>query len=350
MCKSVQATKFLMTIMFLLSLGLGGQCFAEDVPVRSEHGSLCLPEHPGTFRLIVDTGEAGAYGLSKTQSKFFLSKIDAILSELRTAKVFNPPLGVRIEAREKFGYSFYCKSDKTCARRAVLGDLELWFLYFTENREGKPVTDIEGRAEAHIFINDPYMLFDGDGVMKLDDGRKVAWMPVLWGQAGGVTVYYNQSRRYLSIFLTKGDRPLWVPVSREQYLTELIRKREADLAKDGRVPHPKAVAGLITPLRSQLEGMTKEEKASQAWVYTPSDINPLVPANTKGARPLVVFNPDYFDTTRPRTDIQLIAVRLRDMPLEGPSSRLIDCDNVAAARIWEFVHQVDWRKIAGMMN
>jgi hypothetical protein len=77
-----------------------------------------------------------------------------------------------------------------------------------------------------------------------------------------------------------------------------------------------------------------------------------VPANTAEARPVVVFNPDYFDMSLPRTDIQLIVLRLEGIPLEGrkPGPQLQYCSDVSNERLWQFVEQMNWQAMARWMN
>jgi hypothetical protein len=162
----------------------------------------------------------------------------------------------------------------------------------------------------------------------------------------------------LYIFLSTGSRPLWIPATREQFLRELIRAREADLAKDeahvspeGRVALTEARAALVDPLRSQLEGMSAGERASQAWVVHSSEVLPLVPANAEGARRSVVFNPDYFDRSRPRTDIQLISIMLFfGTPEKDVAPPFKDWPDVGKHRLWEFVKEVNGQQVAAGMD
>ena len=107
---------------------------------------------------------------------------------------------------------------------------------------------------------------------------------------------------------------------------------------------------LVGDLQAQLAAMSPAERASQAWVAVPGAISPLVPEGTKGARRVVVVNPDYFDRDRPRTDVQLVTVRLEGIPREGPRAALRECSDVSERRLWELVNQLDWRRIAAAVQ
>ena len=107
----------------------------------------------------------------------------------------------------------------------------------------------------------------------------------------------------------------------------------------------------LARLRGLLAGMAPEERASQAWVQRAFDTpSPFVPANTPGARPVVRFNPDYYDLSRPRTDIQLMTVRLVTVPDNLVEPPLTDWDSLGLIRLWQFVHQVDWQQLAAMIS
>jgi hypothetical protein len=269
----------------------------------------------------------------------------------------------------------------------------------------------------------------------------MVWLPVAMGQAAGVTLYYSgppypraHNDADAVIYLAKRDRPLWIPVTREQFLRDFIADREGKIADrereiarraeaDKKLPpcdkdykdwmagreerrkiheevyqtlkktdpsqaelfrtrmekleadnpaylkvgqatceeeRKRAAQRTVEPvapdpelerLRAELAGMTQAERASQAWTRKAFDYpSPFVPANTKDARAVVMFNPDYFDLSRPRTDIQLITVFLESVPENLVEPPLTDWDSLGLVRLWEFVNQVDWQRLAGMIS
>ena len=133
-------------------------------------------------------------------------------------------------------------------------------------------------------------------------------------------------------------------------LQSIKQERAGLLAEKARLEKDRKEHGdpVIDPLRSQLQTLNAEERASQAWVDRP--FQPLVPAGA--GRSVVVFNPDYFDRSRPRSDIQLIVVglsiggqKLDDIP--PPFEYATD---VSRARLWEFVREVDWQRVAALVQ
>ena len=108
------------------------------------------------------------------------------------------------------------------------------------------------------------------------------------------------------------------------------------------VPLERLRADLAT-LRRELAAMSRDESAAHAWYGgSNSSLSGLVPAGSPKAHPLVAQNPDFFDHSRPCTDIQLITVRLA---WEGLSA-----DFIGKKRLEEFLQTNDWKAIASLMD
>lgn len=275
----------------------------------------------------------------------------------------------------------------------------MWFLWFAPTAQGGPGTMVEWRRDLEFSFNPNGF---ARGKLELPDGRSIVYTPRKWGRVGGVTLYVNQTDRDdLCAFFTKAGHSLWVPVTREQLLTAYIRSLEprevqeapeddirakvAELdetekrIRDADYPLPaekkqemlrameKAKVDILKmqeqeekskkeygrdpvldPLRSQLAHMSTAERASQAWVEAPNFR--LVPAGT--GEPMVSFDPNYYDRSRPRSDIQAIMVdftfggdELADIP---PPFR--DPSQISRHAMWEFARQVDWQAVAAMVH
>ena len=358
-------------------------------PCETAEDNACFPNLPGTWQENDEPVGAEAARLPAGQ-RLVLSKVRGVASMLRRLKVFNPPIGFKAEANVTpccdFGHP---------ETAPYFGRIWLIFLPFVaQGPRLEPRTDHEIVKDAEFLFN-PTDIWNGGPQLNLADGRKVAYAPKEWGHVGGVTLYLNQrDRDELYIFVTKGSRPLWIPVTREQYLSAAIRKLETDEAKGGpderlaelaaeekrvienmgsspegretlnsikqeraglmeekaRIEKDRKEHGdpVIDPLRSQLQALSPAERASQAWVDRPSE--PLVPAGT--GRPLVAFNPDYFDRSRPRSDIQLIVVGLNfgGQKLDDIPPPFEYATDLSRARLWEFVREVDWQQVAASVQ
>ncbi len=349
-------------MLVALTLALAGAlspfapCAAQDVGVKSTAGEhYCFPDHPGGWKQSRQAAAEGRfYGLTLAQSRLYLARIDSVTALLRAAPVLSPPTGIRANAWTDFCCTSQCQLSKTCGTRPPYGRIWLLLNYFVANKAaGPPFTVDELRTEAELFFNNPNRVFDSSALARLPDGRGVFWLPRPWGQIGGMTLYHNQSGDDLYAFFTRGRTPLWVPVSREQFVTALLREREADLAKNLVDVPPayhdqirQANAPLLEPLRAQLQAMSAQERASQAWLNDRmGNRDILVPANSEEGRALVALNPDYFDLARPRTDIQLIVLRLEGVPLQGRKPGYANCSDLGGDRLVQLVREVNWARV-----
>lgn len=335
--------------------------------VRPKDGELsCFPHRTGAWKPVGESADALSYGITAAQARMVLAKVHAFTAIVKAAPVFNPPLGFNAEVWEDVCCAGECQRARTCKTQPVPGRLWLRMHYFVAGTNGKSYTDNELYADMQVWFNSQYMMLNGDPLLRFPDGREAARMPEPWREINGVTFYINNDNRGNRFaFLTKGREPLWIPVSREQFLTELIREREADLAKDFKGSNDLVEKGraltrkmLIDPLKAEIDRMSPSERASQAWYGGGMPSQPLVPANSKRGRPVVVFNPKYFDASRPRTDLQLAVISI-DVPWEHEPEDLASAvsrgdiehaSDVGEARMWELVNQLDWQQLKGLIK
>jgi hypothetical protein len=316
---------------------------------------------------------AAADGLSSAQRQSFLSRLDTLMAEFRRLPVFNPPRGVYVRANVDLFRSWMCQSNPACVGGPMTGRISLIFWWYFGPPGGGPGGNSEACKSLEFNFNDPGTIWDERTFQDatLPDGRLIAWEPVLFRKDGPVPVYFNQRRGGVYAFLVREDRPLWVPVSQQELLEALIRVRQAYRMKEtARERDPAQLQTIerlssesVAPVRAALAAMSPAERAAQAWTRTASWENPLVKPHTSGARPLVAFNPEVIDRTRPRTDIQFIVVRLgyqnlmrlaptppKDQPIHLTSTMMDYCDDVAGARMWEFFNQLDWAHLRTLMK
>ncbi len=349
-------------MLVALSVALAGAlapsapCAGQDVGVKATAGErYCFPDHLGGWKQsAIAAADGRFYGLTLAQSRLYLARIDSVMQVLRAAPVLNPPTGIRATAWKDFCCTSQCQLSKTCGTRPPYGRIWLLLNYFIANNPtAPPFTIDELRTEVELFFNSPHRVFDGSPLTRLADGRGVFWLPLAATQIGGMTLYRNQGSDDRYVFFTRGRVPLWLPVSREQFLTALLREREADLAKNlADVPAAyrdqivQANGPLLEPLRAQLRSLSAAERASQAWVNDRmGNRDMLVPANSEEGRALVALNPDYFDLARPRTDVQLIVLRLEGIPSEPRKPGYVNCSDLGSDRLVQLVKEVNWAKV-----
>ncbi len=356
-----------LTAALVLTFGLAGTCLAQERYVKPRGGEfLCYVDHVGALKDYAAPAADGAqYGLTLAQSRAFEAQLTGIAADLKRLPVFNPLQGVRVQMSTDFCCASQCQRWGTCKTLPPYG--RIWVLlpyYYTSFKPGTPFTDIENRSELEILFNNPGPLA-GASVQKLKSGRDAIYQPMPFRRIGPVQLYRNGD---VYAFLTRGDRPLWLPVSRADFLEARIAERESQfgeamkLVTDARMlaDTRKAVEELVGPLRAQLRSLSPAERSAQAWVSNP-ELGLAAPGSPE-ARPLVTLNPDFFDRTRPRTKVQLVILRFEGLDLEtfpSPSgARPLDvaalplryCSDVAGYRLWELANQLNWSALQALVD
>ena len=149
------------------------------------------------------------------------------------------------------------------------------------------------------------------------------------------------------------------PENQEQarrHAVAIDQRREQDL-KAATIPKagsPQArTLERLAQLESRLAAMSPEERRGPAWYQRHADgvrrldYGDIVAPGTAGARPLVVPNPSFFDTSLPKTAMQLVSV-----PYAGHylSSRTTGATELAIVVPATVVEQVDWRAVAALLK
>jgi hypothetical protein len=249
--------------------------------------------------------------------------------------LLQPPRGVTIRADERLDLG--CgHNERLCGSRSVPAWMDVAVMGFVREADGRIVARGVEPPGFMIGVNDPTLALHGheyDYERLVDaDGREIFAGLRELERVGGTVVWDNNV-----VILTRDNRPLTVPVSREAFLRALIRRHAA-------VPQ---VAG---PLRAELAALSPLARREPAWVGEAESISKLVPASAEGATPLVMVNPGLFDPALPRTAVQLIAIRFtygaRYMD-EHPTPPNYAPD---AIRTWEIRQALDYERLRSLMR
>ncbi len=138
--------------------------------------------------------------------------------------------------------------------------------------------------------------------------------PILRGAPGGkrqIGAFHGfPLYRDRTIVLTGNRQPLYVPVSRGEYLRAMISDSQAK-AQVSAAPYLRSA---LTSLQSALAAMNSEEKSGQAWIGCRgpgtlcAENDPLLP----DATPLQRVNRKFFDPKQPADSVQLITIRMAE--------------------------------------
>jgi hypothetical protein len=363
-----------------------------------------VTERPGTWKLTdylrVRPQDAYGLGLTAGQRAALAAKMDTLVSILRPMPVFNPPIGVWVDAITRYSplqcEHHDCKVDPP--------EAEVWirFVDILDGGNGRPARDDAIASEAYIQFNSLGWGIGGDPFEgpEMSDGRRILFRPEEASRIGALTTYYYHGLSHLVLAVAKPGRAVWVPVTREQFISALIRVEERAVEKENaedqenaarwaeekkrilesgnkdaiealrkaeaanealkaklaRQEGPQAAQSghmvVLEPLRAELARLSPAERASPAWYKFDGEKwkeSGLVAPNTPNSRQLVTANPEYFDRSLPRTAIQVITVVLEcEFPVDW--MHLEGENHVSPRRAYEFLTTADWARVAKLIE
>jgi hypothetical protein len=305
-------------------------------------------ERAGTWTYKYDSDDAsrGAPRVPAAELQILKGKLSKIAEIARATPVMTALSGVNawVWARTDLG----CGFNPMMCRQKQLGaweDIIVDNLLLNVKTGQRKLMNIES-PRVHISINDPTELYayGGHNLQAVDeDGNPILTFFAVVGEVGGLPLYDNQM-----IVVAAQGKPLFVAISRERFIRSMIKGFNAQSAKDP--DYKPANDMVIKDLNAELAEMSPAERALPAMggggMSIPSN---LMPPGQPGGTPLVIFNPNYFDQTLPRTAIQLIVVRTNEPTLEtGPlDPERFDARTLA---VWALRNTIDYARLRTLMD
>jgi hypothetical protein len=321
----------------------------------SAQGGHYLPDKVGTWERWRTSCDGSGHQLTAEQNRIYSEKLYRLSEAIHQAQVFNPPMGIVARPTGCVNATMEFLDDYPAAPTGpVPGYLMVGtFSYAVVPSTGKTVVADEG---PHFFVdvNSLVRLYSTIGETAHDEQGKIFVAPEIARTESGFPLYKSGS-----IVITRIPRPIFQPVSAERFLLARIRQAQAELA-DYQKRHQDFVgakeekrlqdtyqrirarnpqdaekflasaqqadrhsdqtltdleqkkSGEIEGYRAELASLTPEQRNTQAYatqIYNgPPKGRLLANAGQPGAWPLVCFNPDFFDRSRPRTDFQSLVV------------------------------------------
>ncbi|OFW10482.1 MAG: hypothetical protein A3H96_26415 [Acidobacteria bacterium RIFCSPLOWO2_02_FULL_67_36] len=254
--------------------------------------------------------------------------------------MFNPPLGVQVLG----GLSPNSDSPEPSAPHAPIvstGFIQ-FYPYIVDRKSGLPVLFRFSTAEVNVSVNWPRASLEPN----ISEGQTYFYLePERVGEMAGFPVYRRRDGDHILV-MTRG-KPPWVPVTREEFVSLWLRihqKNAAGNARDTITPK------VVEAHKAALASMTAEERRMPARYFRFNMMQPmLAPVGSTQGDPLVKANLDSFDTTVPRSAIQLISLRFQyagDLDFDRPASTC----SVDVLRVWQMLQTSDWRAIGAALT
>jgi hypothetical protein len=328
-----------------------------------------LANKPATWRFLNELRQFDAkeiFGLTSAQHSELAAKTDTLVSILGGTPVFNSPVGFCVVATTVYDFPLYLCDRQDCTALPPIVAFNIYFYDTVAGSRGQATPDNAVPVEVHVRINDLEHAVRGEYHLagaQTSDGRWIIFVPPPEKtRTEGLVVYDNTW-----LVLAKPGRVPWVPVSREDFIAASIHARELQIAQEAILEHrrnPKvseqayqaaqmSADSRVQSLRAELARLSPVERASPAWYAKPEGKTDsgLVAPGAPNARQLASTNPAYFDSSLPRSAIQLISVDVKwPTKMQVDWAHAGESSDPAVRGVHEFLATADWKRVAALIR
>lgn len=293
--------------------------------------------------------------LTSEQNRIYSDELYRISEALHQAQVFNPPMGIVARPTGCVNATIEFLDDYPEARSGPIpGYVMVGTFSYALRRGTSQVAVADEGPHFFVDVNSLVRLYSSIGETTHDERGKIFVGPEIARQVSGFPLYQNGN-----IVITKSSRPIFQAVSAERFLLARMRQARVELAdyqrrhqdfagakRDKRVQdtyqrirarNPQDAEKFLTTAQqadqhsdqvftnleqakqveianyqAELDSLSPQQRNAQAYVtqkfFGPPKGRMLANPGQMGAFPLVCFNSDFFDRSRPRTDIQSLVV------------------------------------------
>jgi hypothetical protein len=214
-------------------------------------------------------------------------------------------------------------------------------------RDQGKVQQAEGGPGLRVSFNEPRTFITNwelqyQGLWDEQD-REIFLEPSSEHKVGGVTVY----ERGNTVMIAKNGRPLWVPVTQEQYLKAQY-KHYLRIKKEGKDDS----SMILDSINERLSAMSPAERRQTAYYSSGAeDPSGLVSPDYEGAFKLVTFNPEYYDRSLPRTAVQLIVIGFGGDFTNYEETEVMDFEEAGTTKtIYDLERSLDYAAVRKLLD
>jgi hypothetical protein len=305
---------------------------------------VALKDKPGswTYAFLDDANTklyCQQYGMTPAEKETLKKKLDLIVETLHKIPVLAQPKGVdpTVESRPYNPYDF----KKYPENYPYIGEMNFRLITWY-NSKGKDWRQTIEPPRMTLYMNNIHLLKksalnvagpEGEDVKKAEILVNEICKPDKIKELAPDVVLYDAA-----IVFTKPGRPLYLPCTVGEAYKRLIAYYEASAKKEP------AFGAVLQGIKSEYSSLTPAQLAGQA--YFGGMFSGITPQ--KNNDPLYLFNNEYFDRTKPKTDIQLIVFPI-DADYFRKESDFVPND-VGFLRIYQVLHALDYPAIAKLID
>lgn len=268
-------------------------CLVGGLPAQTRY----VPDKVGKWTLVGPPDYADGkdqFGLTPAEKSRFEGKMGALISTIQQSKVFNPPMGIEPQVIAR-GYASLIRADspdlcelQPCASHppGFYVRVLVWYHILTEPEDRPAHIDYqaprvvglvnETPQSVSVYVNNLTRTL-GDlpwaAPWRLPDGRQVRYIPrETTARVGGFPVYeYKLGDR---LTLTKRNRAPWMPVTREQFVSVLIREVERSIARQAQVSKPRSEPPCDKDYKDWMSGAEERRRTTETAYQNLKQSNP----------------------------------------------------------------------------
>jgi len=282
------------------------------------------------------------YKMNATELQKYHSTTEKLVDYLHQQPVVQNPLGVTLNVQSRTAYNYYdherfpVKSGERVKAEVFIPFCSIINSNGKYNCDEVSFIDVITNDESQAF--EPAMNFDQlDDKQAVNQYKEIFYLPAkLLDLGSGVYLYdwYYKNR----IVIARNNRPFWLPVTNKEYINRMMIYYTASL-KEGKIPQM-----AIDALKDEIASVPPEMINMPAYINQNAGrpLTGICNMDVESASALYKFNPEYFDSSLPRTSVQLITITMEghaDSPEWG---------EINAHRVWEFIQGMkggDLRKL-----
>jgi hypothetical protein len=323
---------FLVILIFISSCAI----FAQD--------PLPLPDKPGTWSYeYLNDGNTKMYcdqfAMSAGDIALFKTKLDKIASVLHQNPIMADPKGFdpAVQSRPYYPSGFKNQPENFGYIGEINFRLVPWF-----NSKGKDYRQTIEPPRVTLYFNNIHILRhsafnvagpDGEDIKKAENrANDVCRAMKIKEFAPGVILYDY------AIVISSPDRQLFLPCTVAEAYKRLMNYYALAAKKEP------AFGVILTGIKQEYSTLTAAQLNMPA--YFGGMFSGITPE--KNDDPLYIFNSDFFDRSRPKTDVQTIV-----FPIDADYFRKesdFAANSVGFKRINQFLHSLDFSTLAGLID
>ncbi len=286
------------------------------------------------------------YKMTATELLKYHSTTEKLVNYLHQQPIARAPLGVLLNTISRTAYNHY-NHEKFPVQpgERVKAEVFIPFCRLIYNN-GTIKNTCDEVSSIDVITNDESQAFEPamssdllDDKEAVNQYKEIFFLPAtLLDLGNGVFLYdwYYKNR----IVIARPNRPFWLPVTNREFINRMMVYYTASF-KEGKIPQM-----VMDALKGEIASIPAEMMNMPAYVNGNAGrpLTGICSMDEVSALALYKVNPAYFDSSLPRTDVQLITITI-----EGHADSP-DWGDIDAHRVWEYLQGLKGSELLNLLD